>query len=144
MLPFCPQCHVAAGVLARAIEGRGLPTTTIATLELNALALKPPRAVFLDFPLGCPCGRPGVPEQQRDILRTALGLAAREWPEWELRRLPQAWGEDGDRSWEQHVDNLYRLDREIRSTVSRHIADHARLGSSLQGNETEFAVRCNC
>jgi hypothetical protein len=61
VLPFCPQCHVAAGVLARAIEARGLPTTTIATLELNVMALKPPRSVFLDFPLGCPCGRPGEP-----------------------------------------------------------------------------------
>jgi len=144
VLPFCPQCHVAAGVLARAIEARGLPTTTIATLELNVMALKPPRSVFLDFPLGCPCGRPGEPEQQRDILRQALRLAATDWPEWELRRLPHAWGEEGDRSWEEHVDSLYRLDREIRATVAQHIADHARLGSSLQGHEREFVVRCNC
>ena len=64
VLPFCPQCHIAAGVLARAIEARGLPTTTIGTLHSHLLALKPPRAMFLDFPLGCPCGRPGRPEQQ--------------------------------------------------------------------------------
>jgi D-proline reductase (dithiol) PrdB len=144
VLAFCPQCHVAAGVLARAIEARGLPTTSIATLQRNVIALKPPRALFLDFPLGCPCGRPGEAEQQRDILRQALRLAASEWPEWELRRLPHAWGEDGDRSWESHVDNLYRLDREIRATVAQHIADHARLGSTLQGHEREFVVRCNC
>jgi D-proline reductase (dithiol) PrdB len=144
VLPFCPQCHVAAGVLARAIEARGLPTTSLATLERNVRALKPPRALFLDFPLGCPCGRPGEPEQQRDILRHALRLAASDWPAWELRRLPHTWGEPGDRSWEAHVDNLYRLDREIRATVARHIADHARLGSSLQGHEHEFVVRCNC
>ncbi len=144
VLPFCPQCHVAAGVLARAIEARGLPTTSIATLQRNVLALKPPRALFLDFPLGSSCGRPGEPEQQRDILRRALALAASDWPEWELRRLPQSWNEDGDRGWEVHVDNLYRLDREIRATVARHIADHARRGSSLQGQEREFAIRCNC
>jgi len=144
VLPFCPQCHVAAGVLARAIEARGLPTTTIATLEPNVRALMPPRALFLDFPLGCSCGRPGEAEQQRDILRHALRLAATDWPEWELRRLPQSWGEPGDRSWESHVDNLYRLDREIRATVAQHIADHARLGSPLQGHEHEFVVRCNC
>ena len=145
MLPYCPQCHVAAGVLARAIEARGLPTTSIATLRLNAQSLKPPRALFLDFPLGCPCGRPGRPEQQRGILRDALTLAASEWPEWELRRLPQSWSADaGDRSWEAHVDGLYRLDSEIRETVARHIADHARRGSVLQGREQEFVIRCNC
>ena len=144
VLPFCPQCHVAAGVLARAIEARGLPTTSIATLRRNALALKPPRALFLDFPLGCPCGRPGEPEQQREILRDALQAAASPWPEWELRQLGHSWGEPDDRGWEQHVDNLYRVDREIRATVARHIADHARLGSTLQGHEREFVVRCNC
>ena len=144
VLPFCPQCHVAAGVLARAIEARGLPTTTIATLERNVRALMPPRALFLDFPLGCSCGRPGEPDQQRDILRDALRLAATDWPEWELRRLTQSWGEPGNRSWESHVDNLYGLDREIRATVAQHIADHARLGSPLQGKEREFVVRCNC
>ncbi len=144
VLPFCPQCHVAAGVLARAIEARGLPTTSIATLRRNVHALKPPRALFLDFPLGCSCGRPGEPEQQREILREALRLAASEWPEWELRRLPFAWSADGDRGWEQHVDNLYRLDREIRATVAQHIADHARLGRSLRGQERDFVIRCNC
>jgi len=145
VLPYCPQCHVAAGVLARAIEARGLPTTSIATLRLNARSLKPPRALFLDFPLGCPCGRPGRPDQQRAILRDALTAAASEWPEWELRRLPHAWGDDpSDRSWEAHIDGLYRLDREIRETVARHIADHARLGNVLQGREQEFVIRCNC
>ncbi|MBA3841500.1 MAG: hypothetical protein H0X39_02590 [Actinobacteria bacterium] len=144
VLPFCPQCHVAAGVLARAIEARGLPTTTIATLRKNVLALRPPRAQFLDFPLGCSCGRPGEPEQQREILREALRVAASPWPTWELPRLPFAWAEEGNRSWEDHVDHLYSLDREIRATVARHIADHARLGSPLQGQEHEFAIRCNC
>jgi D-proline reductase (dithiol) PrdB len=144
VLPFCPQCHIAAGVLARALEARGLPTTTIGTLRRHMVALKPPRASFLDFPLGCPCGRPGEAEQQRQILRDALRLAAGDWPEWKLRRLPHSWSETGDRAWEQHVDNLYRLDREIRATVARHIADHARLGTSLQGREGQFVVRCNC
>ncbi len=144
VLPFCPQCHVAAGVIARAIEARGLPTTTLATLYRNAMAVKPPRTSFLDFPLGCSCGRPGRSDQQREILREALSQAAGAWPEWEIRRLDFTWSENRDRSWEHHVDNLYKLDHEIRGTVARHVADHARLGSALQGQEREFVVRCNC
>ncbi len=144
VLPFCPQCHIAAGVLARAIEARGLATTTVGTLRSHLIALKPPRAQFLDFPLGCPCGRPNRPDQQREILRHALQMAANKWPEWQLRRLPQSWSEQNDRGWEAQVDNLYRLDGEIRATVAQHIGQHARLGSSLQGRERDFAIRCNC
>lgn len=144
VLPFCPQCHLAAGVLARAIEARGLPTTTIGTLHSHLLALKPPRASFLDFPLGCPCGRPNRPDQQREILRHALRLAARERRAWRLQRLPFGWSDSGDRDWEAEVDGLYRLDREIRATVAQHIGEHERRGSSLQGREHDFVVHCNC
>lgn len=56
VVPFCPQCHVAFGILARAIERRGVPTTSITTLYKHANYLKPPRASFLDFPLGCTAG----------------------------------------------------------------------------------------
>ena len=36
------------------------------------MAFKPPRTVFLDFPLGCPAGKPNEPELQRMILRVRL------------------------------------------------------------------------
>lgn len=54
VVPFCPQCHNAAGVLARALERRGLPTTSLTTLYRHAMAVKPPRATFLDFPSAAP------------------------------------------------------------------------------------------
>jgi hypothetical protein len=37
-------------------------------------AVKTPRAAFLDFPLGHTSGRPDRPDEQRDIIRDALGL----------------------------------------------------------------------
>ena len=39
------------------------------------MAFKPPRTVFLDFPLGCPAGKPNEPELQRMILRAVLEAA---------------------------------------------------------------------
>jgi hypothetical protein len=36
--------------------------------------IRPPRAVFLNHPLGNAVGRPSEPDQQRAVLRTALGL----------------------------------------------------------------------
>jgi hypothetical protein len=141
-VPFCPQCHVAFGVLARAIEKRGVPTTSITTLYKQAGYLKPPRASFLDFPLGCPAGRPRERAQQREIVAAALRHAEQAGPDWELERLPFQWAVDGNRDWEDLVSDLYRLDNAIRGSVLTNAAAHAQVLGG--GNEREFAIRCAC
>jgi len=141
IIPFCPQCHVSSGVLARAIENRGLPTTSITTLHKFASALKPPRACFLDFPLGCPAGRPRKAAQQCDIVRAALQVAEEPRGNWELPRLPFQWSPDGNRGWERLVSDIYRIDKEIRDTVAANLGAHR---GTLSGNEREFAIRCAC
>lgn len=143
VVPFCPQCHVAGGVLARAIERRGLPTTSLTTLYKTAQSVKPPRATFLDFPLGCPGGRPDMPEQQRAIVRAALetGVSAALGADWSLSRLPFTWSPDGNRDWENLVADLYRVDNEIRGTVLANMSQHT---DQLAGKEQEFTIRCAC
>src|SRR3970282_2165386 len=44
----------------------------MSTLWEASMSFKPPRTVFLDFPLGCPAGKPNEPDLQREILRAAL------------------------------------------------------------------------
>lgn len=105
------------------------------------MAFKPPRTVFLDFPLGCPAGRPHEPEMQRAILRAALAAAPTFDSDWKIVELPFPWSADGSRQWEEEVRELYR--RGLR-TVSRHVADHQAIGESLLDREQEFAVRCQC
>jgi D-proline reductase (dithiol) PrdB len=142
VIPFCPQCHVAFGVLARALERRGVATTSITTLYKHASYLKPPRASFLDFPLGCTSGRPREKAQQREIVKAALRHAEQARAEWELNRLPFQWAEDGNRDWEALVADLYRLDNTIRGTVFANAAAHVQVLGG--GNEREFAIRCAC
>lgn len=142
VVPFCPQCHTAFGVLARAIEKRGLPTTSITTLHQYASALKPPRASFLDFPPGCTAGRPGQGAQQRDIVRAALRSAEQAGEDWQLPRLPFQWDPDGNRDWEALVSDIYRIDNQILGTVATNRKAH----SSVLGEEDakEFTIRCAC
>jgi hypothetical protein len=140
VLPFCPQCHVAAGILARAIEQRGLPTTSVTTAIRPAMALKPPRATFLDFPLGCPAGPPRRADVQLEVLHAALLAGLNATAEWKLSRLPLEWPSGEGRDWEQLVDDLYRVDNAIRGTV----VDRMRATQSISGQEQEFAIRCAC
>lgn len=143
LFPFCPACHRSTAVIARALEARGLPTLSMNVLWESGQEMKPPRACFLDFPLGCPAGKPGEAAQQRDILRAALNLAPEFDPHrWEMKRLPFQWSPDGSREWEHEVDELYRNGG--MSVVLRHIAAHKAEGESLVGRERDFAIRCNC
>jgi D-proline reductase (dithiol) PrdB len=143
VLPFCPACHRATGIIARALEARGLPTLSTSVLWEMSAAVKPPRTCFLDFPLGCPAGKPFEAEQQRAILRRAFELAPAFDPAaWEMKTLPFAWSEDGDRSWETITDDLYRNGG--LAITSAHMAAHAAVGESLVGKERAFAVKCNC
>lgn len=142
VVPFCPQCHVAFGVLARAIERRGIPTASITTLYKQARCLKPPRASFLDFPLGCPAGRPRETAQQREIVKAALQHAEQAGQDWALKRLPFQWAADGNRDWEALVSDLYRLDNTIRGTVRTNGEAHQQVLGG--GNEHEFTIRCAC
>lgn len=118
-----------------------MPTLSMSTLWEVSMAFKPPRTVFLDFPLGCPAGKPNERELQHKILRAALAAAPAFASPWKILQLPFQWAADGRRDWEENVKELYRQGL---STVSRHVADHQALGESLLDNETEFSLRCNC
>jgi D-proline reductase (dithiol) PrdB len=143
VFPFCPACHRACAVVARALEARGLPTLSMSVLLEAAEETKPPRTCFLDFPLGCPAGRPHEAEQQRAILRAALDMAPKfDRQPWHIERLPFQWSRDGSRAWEEEVSDLYR-NGGLKIVMEHRQAHHAR-GESLVGHEREFVVRCNC
>lgn len=141
---FCPGCHRSVSLVARALEKRGLPTVTLVTVAQIAEAFKPPRAAFLDYPPGCPAGRPHDAADQRAVLTAALALATAN-PDagapWRLHRLPFEYLAGGSRDWEQVVEQLYR-DRY--GVLASHVADHTARGQSLAGAEEDFVVRCNC
>jgi hypothetical protein len=127
--------------LSRALEARGLPTVNLSTVWDITSAIKPPRACFLDFPIGCPAGRPHAAEQQREILTAALNQAPKFGDEWRLHELPFQWSADGSRDWEEELRDLYRRGL---GTVQAHVADHTARGESLIGRENEISLRCNC
>ena len=106
-----------------------------------SMAFKPPRTIFLDFPIGCPAGKPNDPNLQREILRAALLSVTQFGEPWKMVELPFQWSADGSRDWEEAVKEVYRKGL---GTVAAHVADHRTRGEALVGQEREFVIRCHC
>lgn len=62
------------GLVCRLLEERGIATTYIATGRDLTELVNPPRALFVNHPMGNNFGHPGDIEAQRAILRRALSL----------------------------------------------------------------------
>ena len=57
------------GLVARTLEKAGFPTICLTAARSITESVNPPRAAFVDMPLGYTAGRPHEPEFQRDLLR---------------------------------------------------------------------------
>lgn len=90
--------------MARAFEESGTPTVSMSSaLDITSL-VKPPRAAFVNFPLGYQCGKADDPTGQRAILRAALGLLETATEPGTLVHLPFQWREDDpEDSWERDM-----------------------------------------
>lgn len=56
------------------MESAGIATTQISLIREHTEIIKPPRALWVSFPLGRPLGNPQDPEFQRDVIKHALSL----------------------------------------------------------------------
>lgn len=89
------------GLIARHIEAAGIATLILSSARDITVAAHPPRAAFLDFPLGHTSGRPHDPEGNREIIRAALDVFNTARPPSTVVDLPFVWGDDD--SWKDEV-----------------------------------------
>jgi hypothetical protein len=71
------MCHQSVGLIQRAIESAGITTVSISLLREITEKIRPPRALFVPFPLGYPLGEPNNPDLQGRIMRAAFSLLSR-------------------------------------------------------------------
>ena len=74
------MCHQTVGLVAGELERRGIATTSVSVLREITGRVRTPRALFADFPLGAPLGRPHDAELQTRILRAAFALLSHPGP----------------------------------------------------------------
>lgn len=65
------------GAIAHYIEAEGVPTAGISLVRENTVAIRPPRSLWVSFPLGRPFGAPNDVGLQRRVLEALLGLFVR-------------------------------------------------------------------
>jgi len=77
LTPVCPACSRTVTILGHVLEAEGLATVVLASNLAITERARPPRALFCDFPLGRPLGRPLDASFQRRVLEAALSLLER-------------------------------------------------------------------
>jgi hypothetical protein len=71
------MCNQSVGLIQRSIEYSGIATVSISLLKEITEKIRPPRALFVPYPLGYPLGEPDNVELQTRILHTAFALLVR-------------------------------------------------------------------
>lgn len=102
------MCHQTVSLIARHLEANGIPTVIIGSAKDIVEVCGVPRYLFVDFPLGNPCGRPFDREMQDRIVRHGLSLFETITEPKQTVLSQEAWGSDEWRSNYMRVDDSNR------------------------------------
>lgn len=89
-----PICHQTAGLIARSLEAAGLPTLAAGVYPELWAAVKPPRAVWSQFPAGATFGQPGNVGKQQAVMQEALDRLELMQIPGSVHQLSYAWGRE--------------------------------------------------
>jgi hypothetical protein len=113
-------------LIARHLESHGLPTLCIVSALDIIECGRPPRAVFVDYPLGHTTGRAFDAGNQTDILAAALRAFESIDSPGQIVPLPYQWS--ADPSWRAQAVDMNRGDtRQTRDTTPRYQSDADRI-----------------
>jgi glycine/betaine/sarcosine/D-proline reductase family selenoprotein B len=132
----CPICHQTMALLARHLEGAGIPTVVMGAAKDIVEACGVPRFVFSDFPLGNAAARPHDPASQDSTLGLALRLLEAAFAPRTTVQNPLRW--NGEADWKRHVmdvssltpERLEALRAEFRQSKA---VSHAKRAADLAG-----------
>ena len=99
------------GLAARHVEAAGIPTLCMSSALDITRAVNPPRAAFLDYPLGHTAGKPRQPDLQRQILADALSCFEGMTDPGSVRTLPYRWSDDEEWKEKAFAEGDDRLPR---------------------------------
>ena len=78
IVPVCPNCSRTVCGIAYYLESEGIQTAGIALFREIAETMRPPRILWVSFPLGRPLGKPSDATFQTKVIKRVLGLLEAE------------------------------------------------------------------
>lgn len=79
------------GLIARTFEIAGISTVTLINFRPHAECVRPPRAVFVNFPYGAQWGPPQARDMQRRLVEDALRVLVTATTPGTIVDLPYRW-----------------------------------------------------
>ncbi len=127
------MCHQTVSLIARTFEQEGTPTLILGSALDILRSGAAPRVQFLNYPLGFTAGKPFDPENQRQVLATAV-QGFDQMQEAGICRMDFDWPE-GWAMIEEREQNTSGTDlRSPRDTTPRYQTEEDRLlAESMQG-----------
>ena len=95
------MCHQTVSLVARHLEAEGIPTVVFGTARDIVEHCGVARFVFVDFPLGNPCGKPFDIDMQHEIVSLGLGLLESASGPRATVQAPMIWSDDT--SWKDLI-----------------------------------------
>ena len=124
------MCHQTVCLIARHLEAHGIPTLCIASALDIIEAGNPPRAVFLDYPLGHTVGRPFDRDNQRAVVNDALNAFESITTPGAIERLNYRWS-DSD-AWRTQENDTEKGDvRAPRGTEPQYQTETDRIAAEM-------------
>ena len=128
------------GLIARCAEAAGIATLCMSSARDITASVNPPRAVFLDYPLGHTSGPPERPDIQREILLETLGAFERMTTPGTIENLPFIWPDNPD--WKNAFDML-NDDRTERVDTPQYQTEKDRLLAEKRDLAALSSCGCN-
>lgn len=123
-------------LIARHLEAEGIPTLCISSALDIIQAARPPRAVFVDYPLGHTTGRAFDVRDQEQIIAAALQAFESIQSAGQVLHLPNTWSED--HQWRVEAVDPARGDtRQVRDTTPRYQSEGDRLLAQAQSQSAD-------
>lgn len=118
-------------LIARHLEENGIPTLIIASALDITLSGRPPRGVFVDYPLGHTAGKPFDRDDQLGVLRAALKSFDEIETAETIHHLDLSWA--SDESWKRDATDASSGDqRQPRDTTPRYQLEADRLAAEAR------------
>jgi len=105
-------CHQTVSLVARHLEANGIATVIVGSARDIVEECGVARFLFVDFPLGNPCGKPWDKGMQHDIVTGALELLERAWQPRTTVQRPEVWDEVDDTRWRERYMRVDDTNRE--------------------------------